>query len=304
MDADTHLDLELLYVLGRPRTRTCTPVAQREGRDACCLTSPPHTPFCYRHRLCCTAPRTPTHRNHTTHSPRSNIENTHTPLPAGSYGSLARFKDLRRIIGVGESTLVGAGGEYSDFQEIGDMLNKLVYVQTHMPRKIVLCWGNGERERETVLWNLARVKEVRLILPTNSSRVVAPAARVHGDGTRTPHGPSHVVTFPYTRPPPQHPPDSSHTGHCPFVQLYTHTHDHHHTRSSIRDKCANDGSAIKASEIHSYLTRVMYQRRNKGNPLYNSIIVGGFKGGEGYVYAEAATEKSRRVPNGFPSAWR
>lgn len=95
----------------------------------------------------------------------------------GSYGSLARFKDLRRIIGVGESTLVGAGGEYSDFQEIGDMLNKLV----------------------------------------------------------------------------------------------------------IRDKCANDGSAIKASEIHSYLTRVMYQRRNKGNPLYNSIIVGGFKGGEGFL---------------------
>ena len=82
------------------------------------------------------------------------------------------------------------------------MLNKLVYVQTHMPRKIVLCWGNGARERETVLWNLARVKEVRLILPTNSSRGVAPAARVHGDGTRTPHGPSHVVTFPYTRPPP------------------------------------------------------------------------------------------------------
>ncbi len=44
----------------------------------------------------------------------------------GSYGSLARFKDLRRIKAVGESTLIGAGGEFSDFQEIGDMLNKLV----------------------------------------------------------------------------------------------------------------------------------------------------------------------------------
>ena len=36
----------------------------------------------------------------------------------GSYGSLARFKDLRRIRAVGSSTLIGASGEYSDFQHI------------------------------------------------------------------------------------------------------------------------------------------------------------------------------------------
>ena len=40
----------------------------------------------------------------------------------GSYGSLARFKDLRRIRKVGARTLVGASGEYSDFQHILQML--------------------------------------------------------------------------------------------------------------------------------------------------------------------------------------
>eukprot|EP00947_MAST-08B_sp_MAST-8B-sp1_P005706 g5706.t1 len=95
----------------------------------------------------------------------------------GSYGSLARFKDLRRIKAVGESTLIGAGGEFSDFQEIGDMLNKLV----------------------------------------------------------------------------------------------------------VRDKVADDGCKIKANEIHSYLTRVMYQRRNKFNPLFNTIVVAGFSGGESFL---------------------
>ena len=44
----------------------------------------------------------------------------------GSYGTLARFTELRRLRAVGPHTLVGAGGEYSDFQAIGDMLDQLV----------------------------------------------------------------------------------------------------------------------------------------------------------------------------------
>lgn len=34
----------------------------------------------------------------------------------GSYGSLARFTDLRRIRRVGDYTLIAGSGEYSDFQ--------------------------------------------------------------------------------------------------------------------------------------------------------------------------------------------
>lgn len=44
----------------------------------------------------------------------------------GSYGSLARFRDLERIRQVGEGTLVAAGGEYSDFQKLCEMLEELV----------------------------------------------------------------------------------------------------------------------------------------------------------------------------------
>jgi 20S proteasome subunit beta 7 len=39
-----------------------------------------------------------------------------------SYGSMAKYKDARRIVTVNSKTLVGAGGEYSDFQEVSQML--------------------------------------------------------------------------------------------------------------------------------------------------------------------------------------
>ena len=36
----------------------------------------------------------------------------------GSYGTLAKYKDLRRMAEVNEKCLIGAGGEYSDFQYV------------------------------------------------------------------------------------------------------------------------------------------------------------------------------------------
>lgn len=39
-----------------------------------------------------------------------------------SYGSLARYKDVRRIQKVGEHCLIGASGEMSDFQSLQEML--------------------------------------------------------------------------------------------------------------------------------------------------------------------------------------
>jgi 20S proteasome subunit beta 7 len=43
----------------------------------------------------------------------------------GSYGSLARFTDQRRLTAVHNSTLIGAGGDFSDFQHIQDKLGEL-----------------------------------------------------------------------------------------------------------------------------------------------------------------------------------
>ncbi len=42
-----------------------------------------------------------------------------------SYGSLARYKDVRRMQRVGEQTLIGASGEISDFQAIQELLYKM-----------------------------------------------------------------------------------------------------------------------------------------------------------------------------------
>ena len=40
-----------------------------------------------------------------------------------SYGSLARYKDMRRLKTVGKDTLIGASGEMSDFQSVMNMLD-------------------------------------------------------------------------------------------------------------------------------------------------------------------------------------
>ena len=43
-----------------------------------------------------------------------------------------------------------------------------------------------------------------------------------------------------------------------------------------------DGHALGPAEIHEYLSQVMYQRRSKMNPLWNSLLVGGVRDGERY----------------------
>ena len=40
------------------------------------------------------------------------------------------------------------------------------------------------------------------------------------------------------------------------------------------DFCMDDGHRLKPAEVFSYLTRVMYNRRNKMDPLWNSVVVG------------------------------
>ena len=41
------------------------------------------------------------------------------------------------------------------------------------------------------------------------------------------------------------------------------------------DACHMDGIQTTPKEFHSYLTRVMYNRRNKMNPLWCSLVVAG-----------------------------
>ena len=52
---------------------------------------------------------------------------------------------------------------------------------------------------------------------------------------------------------------------------------------SLYDNMWDDGNSLDPKEVHSYLTRVMYNRRNKFNPLWNSLILGGVKNGQKYL---------------------
>ncbi|OMJ88799.1 hypothetical protein SteCoe_9184 [Stentor coeruleus] len=94
-----------------------------------------------------------------------------------SYGSMAMFKEIPRMAAIGKSTLIGASGEYSDFQEIIRIL----------------------RQKDT------------------------------------------------------------------------------------DDFIEHDGITLNAGHFASYISSVMYGKRNKGNPLYNSLLMGGFVNSQPYL---------------------
>ncbi|TEB22908.1 proteasome endopeptidase complex beta subunit [Coprinellus micaceus] len=115
-----------------------------------------------------------------------------------SYGSLARFKDVHRLQAVGTNTIVGAGGDMSDFQYIQRMLDELV----------------------------------------------------------------------------------------------------------IDEFTAQDGHSLGPAEIHEYLSQVMYARRSKMNPLWNSLLVGGFTDGKkflAYVDLLGTTYSATTLATGYGS---
>ncbi|KAI8455435.1 20S proteasome subunit beta 7 [Phakopsora pachyrhizi] len=117
-----------------------------------------------------------------------------------SYGSLARFKDIRRIVPVGEHTIIGAGGDLSDFQYIQKILEDRV------------------------------------------------------------------------------------------------------THEVLND----DGHNLTTPQIFEYLARVMYNRRSKGNPLWNSFVVGGVDKESGepflsYVDLLGTTYSAPSIATGYGS---
>lgn len=68
--------------------------------------------------------------------------------------------------------------------------------------------------------------------------------------------------------------------HIDFLSVADFSHFCWHLSHQLRlyreeDLIEEDGRHVSAQEIHQYLTRVMYNRRNKFNPLWNSLIVAG-----------------------------
>ncbi|XP_036761028.2 proteasome subunit beta type-4 [Manis pentadactyla] len=95
----------------------------------------------------------------------------------GSYGSLARFRNISRIMQVNKSTMLGASGDYADFQYLKQVLGQMV----------------------------------------------------------------------------------------------------------IDEELLGDGHSYSPRAIHSWLTRAMYSRRSKMNPLWNTMVIGGYANGESFL---------------------
>ncbi|NWR39220.1 PSB4 protein, partial [Tachuris rubrigastra] len=95
----------------------------------------------------------------------------------GSYGSLARFRGISRLLRVNDCTVLGASGDYADFQYLRQVIDQMV----------------------------------------------------------------------------------------------------------IDEELLGDGHTYSPRAIHSWLTRVMYNRRSKINPLWNTVVIGGFSGGQGFL---------------------
>jgi len=94
-----------------------------------------------------------------------------------SYGSLARYRDVRRLLRLGSYTMLGASGEYSDFQFLSDELDAMI----------------------------------------------------------------------------------------------------------TQDRLLDDGAELYPKELYNYLTRVMYARRSRMNPLWNQLVIAGYREGKSFL---------------------
>lgn len=66
--------------------------------------------------------------------------------------------------------------------------------------------------------------------------------------------------------------------------------DYQHILKMIEAKATSefaldDGASMTPAALHSWLTRIMYQRRSKFDPLWNSIVVAGCRDGKPYLGA-------------------
>ena len=70
----------------------------------------------------------------------------------------------------------------------------------------------------------------------------------------------------------------------------------------IDEACIADGFSYSPKSIYSWLTRVMYNRRTKMNPLWNTVIVGGIQQGKpflGYVDKLGVAYEAKSVATGY-----
>ena len=140
-------------------------------------------------------------------TPASAIERTRRPIVTGtsvlgikyadgvmlaadtlcSYGSMAKYKDARRLVAVNAKTLIGGGGEYSDFQAVTDLLKRNALEDKCTADSLYEEEGAEECARE--VWNYLRAvmyNRRNKMNPLWNDLVVAGFAQDDSEGTATP----------------------------------------------------------------------------------------------------------------------
>jgi len=72
----------------------------------------------------------------------------------------------------------------------------------------------------------------------------------------------------------------------------------------VNDECLDDGFKYTPKSLHTWLTRVLYNRRSKFNPLWNTMVVGGIEKGEpflGFVDKLGVAYEAPSVASGYGS---
>ena len=72
----------------------------------------------------------------------------------------------------------------------------------------------------------------------------------------------------------------------------------------LDEECKEEGFIYNPKALFSWVTRVLYNRRSRFNPLWNTIVVGGLQDGEpflGYVDKIGTAYEAPTVASGFGS---
>ncbi len=167
----------------------------------------------------------------------------------GSYGSLARFKSVSRMKKVTDNCAVAASGDYADFQYMERLFENLTYDPlTSTVIALMTCDGPWAM-LSLLLWQycwLCNIVVIAMCCHGNTIVMVTVGIAI-------------LLVWHYCC--------CCNIVVVMVILLFI---------SSIESDSMNDGHGYTPTAIFSWLTRVMYNRRSKINPLWNTVIVGGY----------------------------
>lgn len=65
---------------------------------------------------------------------------------------------------------------------------------------------------------------------------------------------------------------------------------------TVKQSQLDDGHELRTSQVFEYITRIMYNRRSKMNPLWNSLLVAGWEQSQAPVGKDSKETKDTSAP--------